>query len=166
MDFEYTNDGAVPEALERIARLPPEAIVLYVSANITGKVHSPGKIAEMLAHSSSAPVFCLATSQLDTGVVGGSMADMEGLSAMLDRPDIRCLFMSGYAANVIAHHGGLDEGVRFIQKPFSIHDLALRVRDTLKASAMTRWPFCCQPCAGALHEGPSWAPLSHSCCGR
>ena len=35
-------------------------------------------------------------------------------------PDIRLLFMSGYTANVIAHHGVLDHGVAFIQKPFSI----------------------------------------------
>jgi two-component system, cell cycle sensor histidine kinase and response regulator CckA len=34
-------------------------------------------------------------------------------------PDIRLLFMSGYTSNVIAHHGVLDEGVAFIQKPFS-----------------------------------------------
>ncbi len=34
-------------------------------------------------------------------------------------PDIKCLFMSGYTANVIAHHGVLDKGVHFIQKPFT-----------------------------------------------
>ena len=39
--------------------------------------------------------------------------------------------MSGYTANVIAHHGVLDEGVHFIQKPFSIKDLAVSVRDAL-----------------------------------
>ena len=31
-------------------------------------------------------------------------------------PDLKRLFMSGYTANVIAHHGILDEGVNFIQK--------------------------------------------------
>ncbi len=46
-------------------------------------------------------------------------------------PDLKILFMSGYTANVIAHRGILDEGVRFIQKPFSIKDLAAKVRDTL-----------------------------------
>ena len=34
-------------------------------------------------------------------------------------PDLKSLFMSGYTADVIARHGILNEGVRFIQKPFS-----------------------------------------------
>jgi two-component system sensor histidine kinase EvgS len=46
-------------------------------------------------------------------------------------PDIRVLFMSGYTANVIAHHGILDTGVNFIQKPFSGRDLAVRIRAIL-----------------------------------
>jgi PAS domain S-box-containing protein len=50
-------------------------------------------------------------------------------------PDIKLLFMSGYTANVIAHHGVLDEGVAFVQKPFSMKDLAEKVRGVLdKAS--------------------------------
>jgi len=46
-------------------------------------------------------------------------------------PSIRSLFMSGYTANVIAHHGILDKGVNFIQKPFSINDLASKIREIL-----------------------------------
>jgi PAS domain S-box-containing protein len=46
-------------------------------------------------------------------------------------PDIKTLFMSGYTANVIAHRGVLEEGVNFIQKPFSIKDLSVKVRATL-----------------------------------
>jgi two-component system, cell cycle sensor histidine kinase and response regulator CckA len=42
-------------------------------------------------------------------------------------PKIKTLFMSGYTANVIAHNGVLDEGVNFIQKPFS-QDLCIKVR--------------------------------------
>ena len=41
------------------------------------------------------------------------------------RSGIPCLFVSGYTADVIAHRGVLDEGVRFLQKPFSRLDLAL-----------------------------------------
>jgi PAS domain S-box-containing protein len=46
-------------------------------------------------------------------------------------PELKCLFMSGYTSNVIAHHGVLDEGINFIQKPFSIQALAAKVREAL-----------------------------------
>ena len=46
-------------------------------------------------------------------------------------PHLKCLFTSGYTADVIAHHGVLDEGVHFIQKPFSIKALAAKVREAL-----------------------------------
>jgi CheY-like chemotaxis protein len=46
-------------------------------------------------------------------------------------PGAKCLFMSGYTANVIAHHGVLDEGVNFIQKPFSIEAMTSKVREAL-----------------------------------
>jgi CheY-like chemotaxis protein len=46
-------------------------------------------------------------------------------------PDIRLLFMSGYTADVIAHQGVLDDGVAFIQKPFSLADMTEKVRELL-----------------------------------
>ena len=46
-------------------------------------------------------------------------------------PKLKCLFMSGYTANVIAHHGVLNEGVHFIQKPFSAQALAVKAREVL-----------------------------------
>jgi len=46
-------------------------------------------------------------------------------------PDLKHLFMSGYTADVIAHHGVLEERVHFLQKPFSMKDLAGRVREAL-----------------------------------
>jgi DNA-binding response OmpR family regulator len=39
--------------------------------------------------------------------------------------------MSGYTDDVIAHHGILEEGVDFIQKPFSINILTDRLRKVL-----------------------------------
>ena len=47
------------------------------------------------------------------------------------RPKIRCLFMSGYTADVIAHRGILHEGLNFLQKPFGSDELAARVRQVL-----------------------------------
>ncbi len=49
------------------------------------------------------------------------------------RPDINLIFMSGYTADVIAHHGVLEEGVQFIQKPFTIKSLAAKVMEALAA---------------------------------
>jgi CheY-like chemotaxis protein len=46
-------------------------------------------------------------------------------------PNLKTLFMSGYTANVIAHHGVLDEGVNFIQKPFSREQISVKVRESL-----------------------------------
>ena len=48
------------------------------------------------------------------------------------RPAMPCLYMSGYTADVIVHHGVLDTGIHFIQKPFSIGDLARAIRETLR----------------------------------
>jgi DNA-binding NtrC family response regulator len=47
------------------------------------------------------------------------------------KPGMKCLFMSGYAADAIANQGVLKENVQFIQKPFSMQDLAGKVRKVL-----------------------------------
>ncbi|MBU1568373.1 MAG: PocR ligand-binding domain-containing protein [Proteobacteria bacterium] len=47
-------------------------------------------------------------------------------------PQMARMFMSGYTADVIAHHGVLDVGVQFIQKPFSKAELSAKVREALK----------------------------------
>lgn len=46
-------------------------------------------------------------------------------------PGIKTLFMSGYTADIIAHHGILEAGIHFLQKPFSIHTLKTKVREVL-----------------------------------
>ena len=47
-------------------------------------------------------------------------------------PGVRRLFISGYTANVIAHHGVLEEGVHFLQKPFSLRTFGEKVREVLE----------------------------------
>ncbi len=49
-------------------------------------------------------------------------------------PRLKCLFMSGYTADVIVHQGVLEEGVHFIQKPFSKNDLAAKIREILDSN--------------------------------
>ncbi len=47
-------------------------------------------------------------------------------------PEVKVLFMSGYTDNVIIHKGFVGEGVKFLQKPFTVRELADKIRDTLE----------------------------------
>ena len=46
-------------------------------------------------------------------------------------PHIKVIFMSGYTDNAIVHHGVLDGGIFFIEKPFTMDSLARKIRDAL-----------------------------------
>ena len=50
-------------------------------------------------------------------------------------PRTKHLFMSGYTADIIAHHGVFDEGAPFIEKPFSAAELAIKVSEALKGES-------------------------------
>ena len=50
------------------------------------------------------------------------------------RPHLRCLFMSGYTAHLLAEQGIQDGSAHFIQKPFDRHALAKKVREILAAT--------------------------------
>jgi two-component system, cell cycle sensor histidine kinase and response regulator CckA len=49
-----------------------------------------------------------------------------------ERPELRVLYMSGYTEDVIAHHGIVEEGIPFLQKPFSIESLSRKVADVMR----------------------------------
>jgi PAS domain S-box-containing protein len=73
--------------------------------------------------------------QIDLLVTDVIMPEMNGRelarSLLSLYPGMKRLFMSGYTADVIAHHGVLDPGVHFIQKPFTVENLASKVAEVL-----------------------------------
>lgn len=73
-------------------------------------------------------------SLLITDVIMPEMNGKELFEKILSiRPDIKVLFMSGYTANIIANRGAMDEGLNFIQKPFSLAELASMVSRCFEA---------------------------------
>jgi len=50
------------------------------------------------------------------------------------RPNLRCLFMSGYPSDVFSRHGVMEQDVPFLEKPFSARALAAKLREVLDRS--------------------------------
>ncbi|MGH7256619.1 MAG: response regulator, partial [Nitrospirales bacterium] len=51
------------------------------------------------------------------------------------RPGMKVLYMSGYADEAVVHHGLIEPGQAFLQKPFTLEDLAGKVRQVLDAKS-------------------------------
>ena len=77
--------------------------------------------------SSDQHVDLLFTDVVLPGRTGRALAD----EAAKLRPALKVLFTTGYSRNAIVHHGRLDDGVRLLQKPFTFHQLASRIREVL-----------------------------------
>ena len=52
-----------------------------------------------------------------------------------ERPEMKVLFVSGYAETTVQRHGAIDVTMRFLQKPFSLRTLAHKIREVLDADA-------------------------------
>ena len=87
---------------------------------------TPEKVMDMLQEQTS-DIYLLITDVIMPKMNGRDLA--EQLQSIY--PDLKCVFMSGYTANAIVRQGVLDEGINFIQKPFSRKKLAEIVRKVL-----------------------------------
>jgi PAS domain S-box-containing protein len=135
------NQGQLQPALrghETILLVEDELTILELTATLLGQLgydvlsaNSPHDAIRMVSEFNG---------NIDLLVTDVIMPEMNGreltqrLFAL--QPKMKCLFMSGYTADIIASQGVLDESVFFIQKPFSQRQLSVKVREVLENEEM------------------------------
>jgi two-component system cell cycle sensor histidine kinase/response regulator CckA len=89
-----------------------------------------GEDALRVSHEHDGPIQLMVTDVVMPRMGGPRLA--ERLAG--ERPEMKVLFVSGYAENTVLRHGQIDVITRFLQKPFSLNTLARKVREVLDAS--------------------------------
>jgi signal transduction histidine kinase len=92
-----------------------------------------GETALRLAAKHHGPIHLLLTDVVMPGLSGRQLA--EQLAEL--RPDMKVLYASGYADHAIVHHGILESGIAYLQKPFTPEALGRRVRQVLDSLPAT-----------------------------
>jgi two-component system cell cycle sensor histidine kinase/response regulator CckA len=126
-----------PLGCDTLFRLEDEASVRRASRHflVQSGYHvleaTDGEDALRVSHDHHGLIQLMITDVVMPGMGGPKLA--ERLAS--ERPDMKVLFVSGYAENTVLRHGKIDVVTRFLQKPFSLKALARKVREVLEASA-------------------------------
>ena len=128
-----------PEGVETVLMVEDEKGILDLGKKILEKygytvlIASTPQEAIRLAEAHTGDIHLLITDVVMPEMNGRELA--ERLVSI--RPGLKCLYMSGYTSDVISRRGILEEGVHFIQKPFSIKNLTIGVREALDEKSMS-----------------------------
>ncbi len=136
---EQTKNLQIKQGFETILLVEDEPSILKMTAQMLERLgylvmaaKTPGE-AIRIAREYAGEIHLLMTDVVMPEMNGRELAK----NILTVRPNLRRLFMSGYTANVIAHHGVLDKGLNFIQKPFSRDQLGSKVRKALDEGTET-----------------------------
>jgi CheY-like chemotaxis protein len=67
----------------------------------------------------------------DVGLPGGLNGRQVADAARTLRPELKVLFITGYAEHAVLNHGHLDPGMQVVTKPFAVEELGRRIRAIL-----------------------------------
>jgi two-component system cell cycle sensor histidine kinase/response regulator CckA len=134
VEIQEKSTAEIPQSQgETVLLVEDDISILKLATKILDRLgytvltaETPEKVID-LAKEHSGKIDLLITDVIMPGMNGSELS--QKIQSLY--PDLKCVFMSGYTADIIAHHGVLDEGMYFIQKPFSKRNLALTVRKAL-----------------------------------
>ncbi len=134
LDARHQPDAVAPgRGSEIVLMVEDDASILSVSRQMLEKFGysvltalTPSEALQQAKHQSE-PIQLLLTDVVLSEMNGKELGERLKQSS----PDLKILYMSGYSPDVIMHRGILEKDVNFIQKPFSLNDLAGKVREVL-----------------------------------
>lgn len=132
-EMSCESGAALPQGTETILLVEDEEMIRKAAREIleaNGYLvleAAGGAEALMICGMHKAPIQLLMTDVVMPQMSGRELA--EHLASL--RPELKVLYMSGYTDDAIVHHGVLEEGVAFLEKPFTAQALMHRVRELL-----------------------------------
>ncbi len=145
--MEDQETAAIPKAAEQLSSQGSETILIVEDEPVVRRLTvraltergyhvleaEDGESALMIARDNQGDIQLLVTDVVMPGMNGKELADR--LTA--DRPDLRVLYISGYAEHAVVRQGVLVEGIAFLSKPFDLSELARTVREVLDKTPVT-----------------------------
>ena len=133
LEKEFLFSSATQGGDETILLVEDERIVRELAIKILKRLGykvlhaTDGAHAINVAKEYKDPIHLLMTDVVMPGMNGRQLAEQ----LIASHPEMKILYTSGYTDDAIGHHGVIEGDLNFIAKPYSLHDLAIRIRQML-----------------------------------